>query len=70
MKVYSFQATGRSGLRYGVRLLLTDAELAALQAEGVVPADACEVVGMQTAADTVVAVFEREALQAAGVELQ
>ena len=70
MKVFSFEAAGRSGRRYEVRLLLEAEELAALQAEGVVPGDVCEVVGMQTAADTLVAAFEREALVVAGGVVQ
>ncbi len=70
MKVFSYEAQGRSGARYDVRLLLEDAELAALQAEGLVPAHVVEVVGMQTAADTVMAQFEREALVACGGVVQ
>jgi hypothetical protein len=70
MKVFSFLAQGRSGAYYSVRLLLDDAELAALQAEGLVPAHTAEVVGMQTAADVLVAQFEREALVAGGGVVQ
>lgn len=70
MKVWSYLARGRSGAWYSVRLLLDEEELRAMQAEGLVPAHAAEVVGMQTAADTVVAQFEREALVAGGGRVQ
>jgi hypothetical protein len=60
MKVYSATQTGRDGLLYSVRYLLEPGELAGLQAAGIVPADADEVVGMQGAADGLVAMLERD----------
>lgn len=70
MKIYSAERTGRDGQAYAIRYLLTADELAGLQTAGLVPADACEVVGLQEVADGVLAGFERDAAVMAGAVMQ
>lgn len=70
MKVYHYQAQGADGKTYGVRLLLEPGELIGLQLAGVVPSNALEVVGMQSASDQVCAMFEREAMLSNGGTVQ
>jgi hypothetical protein len=70
MKVYSYSAIGRSGMQYSVRLMLDPQELHHLQAEGLVPLAAVEVVGMQAHADMWCAAMECEAFTASGGLLQ
>ncbi len=65
MKVWSINQAGRDGKLYSVRYLLTLEELAGLQAAGLI-GDVDEVIGMQEAADSVVAMFERDAAVACG----
>lgn len=60
MKVYSFDRTGSDGLRYSVRVLLTPEELRGLQKAQIVPIDVEEIVGMQGAADELIAEFEKD----------
>lgn len=64
------EQTGRDGLTYSVRYLLEPDELAGLQAAGLVPRDACEVVGMQAVADGVVAMLERDAVPMGEIAFQ
>jgi hypothetical protein len=61
LKAWSFDAVGSDGLCYSVRLLATTQELEGWQRAGLVPQTAVELVGMQDAADQLVAQFEREA---------
>lgn len=67
MNAYTFDAKGTDGHTYGVRLLLTEEEFDQLQRVGLVPHNAQQIVSMQDAADTLVAMFER---QAPGVVVQ
>ena len=67
MNAYTFDACGSDGNVYGVRLLLTEEEFDQLQRVGLVPHNAQQIVSMQDAADTLVAMFER---QAPGVVVQ
>lgn len=61
MKVYSACLILPDGRTFSVRYLLDAEELAALQAVGLVPDHASEVVGMQDAADYVLAQLELQA---------
>ena len=69
MKVWSINQTGRDGKLYSVRYLLAPEEVAGLQAAGLL-GDVDEVIGMQEAADSVVAAFERDAVVACGGAIQ
>ena len=70
MKVYStFMASPVNGLVYGVRLLLTDEELAALRKAEIL-GNVAEVIGMQHAADLMVAELELECHTATGGVIQ
>ena len=66
MKPYGEFKTGADGKLYAVRYLLTPEELAGLQKAGII-GDVVEIVGLQSAAETVVAMLERDFLAAAGV---
>ena len=66
MKAYSTTATGADGLVYSVRYLLDAEELQALQAAGLVPMNADEIVSLQSVVDGLVASFERDCYRAAG----
>ena len=68
-KVWSAPITGRDGHTYAVRYLLTDAELTGLQSAGLI-GDADEVVGLQSVADGIVAMYEREAVLVCGGSMQ
>ena len=70
MKAYSTTATGADGLAYSVRYLLEPDELAGLQAAGLVPMDAAEIVSLQSVVDGLVASFERDCWRAAGGVVQ
>ena len=70
MKIYSCQATGRSGITYSVRLMLEEGEVEALMQEGIIPLDTMEVLDMQDVADTMVAQIERRSLLDSGGVLQ
>lgn len=70
MKIYSSEQTGRDGQQYSVRYMLDGAELAGLQAAGLVPRDVCEIVGMHAVADGIIAEFERDAALMTGAVLQ
>jgi hypothetical protein len=68
LKAWSYGAIGSDGRHYGVRLLATVQELEAWQRAGLVPPQVIELVGMQEAADQLVAEFEREShVQKGGV---
>ena len=69
MIVFGAIQRGADGKDYGVRYLLTREELAGLQAAGLV-GEVDEVIGMQEAADSVVAAFERDAVVACGGAIQ
>lgn len=69
MIVFGAIKIGSDGKQYGVRYLLTREELAGLQAAGLV-GEVDEVIGMQEAADSVVAAFERDAVVACGGAIQ
>lgn len=66
MKAYASIQTAANGVVYSVRYLLTNAELEGLQAAGLVPMNASEVVGLQPLVDGLVASFERDCYRAAG----
>jgi hypothetical protein len=70
MIVYSYQAIGADGNQYSVRLMLTPDELRGLQRAMLVPLNVCEVIGLQDAADGLVATLERDLLVAHGVRMQ
>lgn len=70
LKAYCYNATASSGLIYSVRLLATEQELRGWQMAGLVPPDCLELVGMQEAANTLVAQFEVQAFVQAGGALQ
>ncbi len=65
MKVYVYQAIGTDGFKYSVRLLLDAEELIALQAAGVI-GEVDEVIGMQEAADSLVAGLQKQFYTACG----
>ena len=65
MKPYGEFKTGADGKEYAVRYLLTPEELGGLQKAGIV-GDVIEIVGLQDAAESVVAMLERDFLAAAG----
>ena len=60
---------GNDGHAYGVRYLLTREEKDRLQRSGVI-GEVAEVVGMQAAADALVAQFERDAMLYEGGSVQ
>ena len=66
MKPYGEFKTGADGQIYAVRYLLTPEELAGLQKAGIV-GEVSEIVGLQDAAESIVAMLERDFLAAAGV---
>ena len=69
MKVYSETKTGSDGQLYSVRYLLDAEELFGLQAAKLIgPVD--EVIGMQEAADLLMAGFEKQQHQACGGTIQ
>ena len=70
MKVYSAALILPDGRAYSVRYLLEPEELAGLQAAGLIPTHAFEVVGMQDAADCVLAELEKECHTALGGVIQ
>lgn len=70
MKIFSSEQVGSNGETYSVRYLLTDEGLAGLQAAGLVPLNACEVVAMQPLADGMVAQMERNSALLAGAGMQ
>ena len=65
MKVYAASAVGLDGAPYSVRLLLEPEELAGLQAAGII-GEVQEVVGMQDAADSLVAGLQKQFYTASG----
>lgn len=65
MKAYSTEMQGSDGLTYSVRLLLEPQELAGLQSAGVI-GEAHEIVGMQDAADSLVANLQKQYYTATG----
>lgn len=69
MQVFSRSETGRDGLPYSVRYLLTREELAGLQAAGLV-GEVDEVVSLQDVAAGVIASMERDLLVARGGVVQ
>ena len=70
MKAYSATFTLADGRVFSVRYLLDAEELAGLQAVGLIPHDACQVVGMQEAADNLIAHIEAQSYKAFGGVLQ
>lgn len=70
MNAYSATFTLPDGRVFQVRYLLDAEELAGLQAVGLIPLDACQVVGMQEAADNLVAHIEAQSYRAFGGVLQ
>lgn len=60
-KVWSYDARGKDGNTYSVRAMLTEGELHGLQAAGIIPESAGEVIGMQTCAALIAAGYELEA---------
>lgn len=69
MKVYAASVTGNDGLAYSMRLLLEPEELAGLQEAGIL-GEVGEVIGMQHAADLLVAGLEKEFYTATGGQIQ
>ena len=69
MKVWSELKTGSDGRLYGVRYLLTDEECRHMQSVGLI-GDVMEIVGMQAAADQVMAAFERDQMICEGGAIQ
>ena len=69
MKVWSEFKTGTDGRLYGVRYLLTDEECQHMRSIGLI-GEVFEVVSMKTAADQVMAAFERDQLIHEGGALQ
>lgn len=65
MRVYVYSARGADGFSYSVRLLLEPEELHGLQRAGIV-GEVSEVIGMQEAADTLVAGLQKEFYTATG----
>lgn len=59
-RIYSAEMIAPDGRCYSVRYLQTADELAGLQAVGLIPSNVCEVVGMQDAADQLVASLEMQ----------
>lgn len=70
MKAYAADQTAADGRVFSVRYLLTDEELQAMQAAGLVPMDAAEIVSLQSVADSLIACFERDCYRAAGGVVQ
>ena len=70
MKPYSAFQTAANGDTYSVRYLLDAEELQALQAAGLVPMDAAEIVSLQSVVDGLIARFERDCYRAAGGVVQ
>ena len=70
MKAYSSNQTTSDGRTFSVRYLLTDEELQAMQAAGLVPMDAAEIVSLQSVVDSLIACFERDCFRAAGGVVQ
>ena len=70
MKVYSAALILPDGRAYSVRYLLEPDELAGLQAVGLVPDHAFELVGLQDAADCLLAGLELQAHTALGGPIQ
>lgn len=70
MKVYSAALILPDGRAYSVRYLLEPDELAGLQAVGLIPDNCCELVGLQDAADVVLAELEKECHTARGGVIQ
>ena len=66
MKAYASIQTAANGVVYSVRYLLDAEELQAMQAAGLVPMDAAEIVSLQSVVDGLVASFERDCFRAAG----
>lgn len=69
MIVWGTIKTGADGKQYGVRYLLTREELAGLQAAGLV-GEVEQIEGLQSVADGIVAMYEREAVLAGGGSVQ
>ncbi len=68
-KIWSHDVAGNDGHTYSLRTMLTEAEVRGLQAAGVLPGSVAEVIGMQTAADQLAAMYEREAFVCKGGRL-
>lgn len=68
-RIWSETKTGTDGRQYDVRYMLTRQELEHMQKVGLV-GDVGEIVGMQTAADAMVAQLEREAMLVEGGRVQ
>jgi len=69
MIVFGAIQTGADGKQYGVRYLLTREELAGLQAAGLV-GEVDQIEGLQSVADGIVAMYERDAVLALGRSVQ
>lgn len=69
MKVWSELKTGSDGRLYGVRYLLTDEECRHMRSIGLI-GGVCEVISMKTAADQVMAAFERDQMVYDGGAIQ
>ena len=69
MKVYSEIKTCSEGLTYSVRYLLDAEELFGLQVAGLI-GPVAEVIGMQEAADALMAGFEKQQHEACGGSIQ
>jgi hypothetical protein len=71
LKVWSFNARGLDGCDYSVRLLATDAELEGWQRGSLVPSrHITQVIGMQPAADALIARIEYDSHTASGGKIQ
>lgn len=69
MKAYATLMTGTDGMTYSVRLMATADEISGYQAAGVI-GEACEIIGMQDAADSLVAELQKQNYTASGGILQ
>jgi hypothetical protein len=69
-KVFSDTILTANGQMMSRRFLITEDEAQAMREHGIVAADFCEVVGMQTMANQIAAGFESEAYRATGGILQ
>ena len=69
MKVWAEEKAGNDGLIYSIRYLLDSEEVCGLQSAGII-GPVSEIVGMQDAADCLVAGFEKQFYTASGGVVQ
>lgn len=70
MKVYSGTITDAIGRTWSQRFLLTAKEFSDQTTAGILPADTCEVIGLQDAANIAVANFEAQTYRYTGGRFQ